>query len=106
MLKHGIAKGVIKLTVKKYKWNSIKRKHGHTIPWGYFKDPDDPDIFQPIPEQLDALERAKDFLLEKNCSSRDVARWLSEHTGVSLSHTGLIKRIRYDNDRFREQEDK
>lgn len=92
------------MKIQKYYWKPIQRRHPHSIPWGYEQDKDDAQLLIPIDEHLDALETAKDFL-KKQCSSREVARWLSEYTGHSLSHTGLIKRIVCDNERFSKEEE-
>ena len=55
------------------KMESIKRK-ARVIPFGY-KLADDTDYIEPVQEELDALEEAKQYL--NNCSYREVARWLS-----------------------------
>ena len=68
---------------------SIKRK-ARVIPFGY-KLSDDTDYIQPVQEELDALEEAKEYL--NNCSYREVARWLSQKTNRSITHTGLRKII-------------
>ena len=65
----------------------LKRK-ARTIPFGY-KLADDPDYIEPVQEELDALEEAKQYL--NNCSYREVARWLTQKTGRSITHTGLKK---------------
>jgi hypothetical protein len=71
-------------------WYPIVRVGRH-IPFGYEQDPDDKDILQPIPEQLEMLEQAKRYLAEY--SLRLVARWLSEQSGRYISHVGLNKRV-------------
>lgn len=63
-----------------------------TVPFGYEVDPEDPDVLLPIPEELLALEQAKKYL--KRYSSRHVAAWLTKVTGRSISHTGLLKRVK------------
>lgn len=68
---------------------SIKRK-ARVIPFGY-KLADDTDYIEPVQEELDALEEAKQYL--NNCSYREVARWLSQKTNRSITHTGLRKII-------------
>ena len=68
-----------------------------TIPFGYEIDKDDPDILQPVENELDMLEEAKRYL--KQYSYREVANWLSRNTGRSISHVGLKKRL--DNERRR-----
>ena len=67
----------------------LKRK-ARTIPFGY-KLADDPDYIEPVQSELDALKEAKEYL--NNCSYREVARWLTQKTGRSITHTGLKKII-------------
>lgn len=64
------------------------------VPWGYKKDPDDPDILLPIPEELELLEKAKTYL--KHYSLRNVAHWLSEESGRKISAEGLRKRVKQE----------
>tara|TARA_R110000822_G_scaffold217655_1_gene352204 strand:- start:451 stop:888 length:438 start_codon:yes stop_codon:yes gene_type:complete len=61
------------------------------IPFGYKDDPEDADQLLPIPRELRALEKAKDYL--KQYSLREVANWLTTQTERRISHTGLKKRI-------------
>ena len=77
-------------------WIAIPRI-SRTIPFGYELDKDDPDILQPVENELDMLEEAKKYL--KQYSYREVANWLSRNTGRSISHVGLKKRL--DNERRR-----
>ena len=77
-------------------WIAIPRI-SRTIPFGYELDKDDPDILQPVENELDMLEEAKMYL--KQYSYREVANWLSRNTGRSISHVGLKKRL--DNERRR-----
>jgi len=72
-------------------WLPIPRI-ARTIPFGYRLDEEDKDLLQPVPDELDLLEKAKDFL--KRYSSREVAHWLSKHSGRYISHVGLLKRIK------------
>lgn len=62
-----------------------------TIPFGYKADPDDNDMLLPVPRELRALEKAKEYL--KQYSYREVANWLTKQTDRSISHMGLKKRI-------------
>ena len=71
------------------KMQSIKRK-ARVIPFGY-RLSEDTDYIEPIQSELDALEEAKQYL--NNCSYREVARWLSQKTNRSITHTGLRKII-------------
>lgn len=64
------------------------------IPFGYKVSDTDPNVLDPIPSELEALAKAKEFL--KRYASRKVAAWLTKQTGRSISHTGLLKRVRYE----------
>jgi len=66
-------------------------KIARTIPFGYEQDPDDPDMLKPIPRELRALEKAKEYL--KQYSYREVSNWLVKQTDRYISHMGLKKRI-------------
>jgi|TARA_R100000455_G_C6247992_1_gene105273 hypothetical protein len=66
-------------------------KIARTIPFGYKEDPDDDDLLLPIPRELRALEKAKEYL--QQYSYREVANWLTKQTNRSISHMGLKKRI-------------
>lgn len=66
-------------------------KIGNNAPFGYVDHPTDPDLLQPVPEELEALEEAREFL--KQYSYRKVAAWLSTVTGRYISHHGLYKRM-------------
>lgn len=63
-----------------------------TIPFGYKVDEEDEGWLQPIPLELEALEKAKKYL--KQYSSRQVAAWLTTVTGREISHVGLLKRVK------------
>jgi hypothetical protein len=62
------------------------------IPFGYKVNEEDPWVLDPIPLELEALEKAKGYL--KRYSSRHVAVWLEKVTGRHISHLGLLKRVR------------
>ena len=70
----------------------IKRK-ARTIPFGY-KLAEDTDYIEPIESELQALEKAKEYL--KTCSLREVAIWLTRKTGRYISYVGLRKRVKRD----------
>ena len=67
----------------------IKRR-ARTIPFG-FKQSSDPNYLEPIKEELDALNQAREY--SKTCSLRETASWLSRKTGRYISHVGLKKRL-------------
>ena len=82
-----------------WEWEPIVRI-GRFVPFGYRQDPDDCDILQPIPEELELFEQAKKHL--KQYSYREVAAWLSETSGRYLSHVGLYKRVKLEHKRKKE----
>ena len=80
-------------------WVDIPRI-SRTIPFGYIVDPEDDKILKPVPDELNKLLQARKYL--KQYSYREVANWLSAHTGRSISHVGLMKRVK--NERSRKQQ--
>ena len=72
-------------------WQPIPRI-ARTIPFGYIKDENDPNVLLPITKQLDLLETARKYV--KQYSYREVANWLSAETDRYISHVGLRKRLR------------
>lgn len=73
-------------------------KFGRVIPFGY-KEGEQEGWLDPIPLELEALEKAKKHL--KQYSLREVSAWLSALTGRSISHVGLSKRIKHEQSRKR-----
>ena len=67
----------------------IKRR-ARTIPFG-FKQSSDPNYLEPIREELDALNQAREY--SKTCSLRETASWLHRKTGRYISHVGLKKSL-------------
>ena len=67
---------------------------GPTVPWGYKVNKVDPQLLEPIEEQLEALQLAEEYLRES--SYPEVSRWLSEYTGRTITPMGLWKRIKTD----------
>jgi hypothetical protein len=82
---------------KNGEWYPVVRVGRH-IPFGYEQDPDDSDILLPIPEQLEALEKGKQFIYN-GYSLRQVAQWLTDETGRYISHVGLKKRFEIESKR-------
>ena len=78
------------------KWVPIPRL-SRVIPFGYEIDLEDPNTLIPVPLQLEALEQAKKHI--KRFSYRDVANWITEVTGRSISHMGLKKRLEIERTR-------
>lgn len=64
------------------------------IPFGYKVNETDPNVLDPIPAELEALEKAKKYL--RQYPSRYVAAWLTKVTGRSISHAGLLKRVKHE----------
>ena len=77
-------------------WKRIP-KISRLVPFGYTRDPEDKDYLIPVAEELEALEVAKKHL--KQYSYRQVANWLTQQTGRSISYRGLKKRIDIENRR-------
>lgn len=69
-------------------------KNSKVAPFGYKLNEEDNYIFDPIAEELNALEEAKKYI--KQYSSRKVAAWLTNVTGRSITHVGLLKRIKHE----------
>lgn len=66
--------------------NLRERKARH-VPFGFKVYEDDSNYLEPIPNELEKLEKAKEFC--KTCSLREVAMWLTAETGRNISHMGL-----------------
>ena len=77
-------------------WVQIPRI-ARTVPFGYKQNEEDPDLLDPIPTELDLLEKARQYT--NQYSYREVANWLSTQSGRYISHVGLRKRL--DNERQR-----
>jgi len=77
-------------------WVQIPRI-ARTVPFGYKQNEQDPDILDPIPTELDLLEKARSYV--NQYSYREVANWLSANTGRYISHVGLRKRLQNERQR-------
>jgi hypothetical protein len=62
------------------------------VPFGYKLNEDDPLQLDPIPLELEALEKAKLYI--RRYSSRHVAAWLTKVTGRYITHRGLLHRLK------------
>ena len=80
-------------------WVQIPRI-ARTVPFGYKLNDEDPDILDPIPTELDLLEKARSYV--NQYSYREVANWLSTNSGRYISHVGLRKRL--ENERRRKNQ--
>ena len=77
-------------------WVQIPRI-ARTVPFGYKQNEEDPDILDPIPTELDLLEKARAYI--NQYSYREVANWLSTNSGRYISHVGLRKRLQHERQR-------
>ena len=77
-------------------WVQIPRI-ARTVPFGYKQSEEDPDILDPIPVELDLLEKARKYT--NQYSYRQVANWLSTNSGRYISHVGLRKRLQHERQR-------
>ena len=77
-------------------WIQIPRI-ARTVPFGYVLNDNDSELLDPIKNELDKLELARQHI--KQYSYRQVANWLSKETGRYISHIGLTKRL--DNEQHR-----
>ena len=71
-------------------WVQIPRI-ARPVPFGYKQSEEDPDILDPIPVELDLLEKARKYV--NQYSYREVANWLTANSGRYISHVGLRKRL-------------
>jgi len=77
-------------------WIQIPRI-ARTIPFGYKINDEDPDLLDPIPYELEAIELARKYV--KQYSYREVANWLTNKTNRDISHVGLRKRLMHEQQR-------
>ena len=77
-------------------WVQIPRI-ARTVPFGYKQNEEDPDILDPIPTELDLLEKARQHV--NQYSYREVANWLSTNSNRYISHVGLRKRLQNERQR-------
>ena len=77
-------------------WVQIPRI-ARTVPFGYKQNEEDPDILDPIPTELDLLEKARQHV--NQYSYREVANWLSKNSNRYISHVGLRKRLQNERQR-------
>jgi len=77
-------------------WIQIPRI-ARIIPFGYKLNNEDPDLLDPIPYELEAIELARKYI--KQYSFRQVANWITKKTDREISHVGLRKRLMYEKQR-------
>ena len=66
-----------------------RKRIARTVPFGYKVSEQDEKILEPIQEELEAIEQAKQYI--KSCSYREVAGWMERKTGRYISAPGLRK---------------
>jgi hypothetical protein len=67
----------------------VPRK-ARTIPFGYKVHHENKDYLVPVPVELEALKKAKQFIDEKY-TWRSVREWIIKATGRNISLAGLSK---------------
>jgi len=77
-------------------WIQIPRI-ARTVPFGYVQSQKDSEVLDPIDNELDKLEMAREYV--KQYSYREVANWLTKQTGRYISHVGLRKRLMHEQQR-------
>ena len=82
-------------------WTPIPRI-ARTVPFGYKINKDDSNILDPIPLELDLIEKARKYV--NQYSYREVSNWITKNSGRYISHVGLRKRL--ENERQRKNKAK
>ena len=77
-------------------WTQVPRI-SRIIPFGYKKNEEDPDVLDPIPFELEAIDMARKYV--NQYSDRQVANWITKKTGREISHVGLRKRLMHERQR-------
>ena len=77
-------------------WSQVPRI-SRIIPFGYRQNEQDPDVLDPIPFELEAIEMARKYV--NQYSYRQVANWVTQKTGREISHVGLRKRLMHERQR-------
>jgi hypothetical protein len=77
----------------RYKDHQPVKRISRTIPWGYTVSKDDPDLLIPNTAALKLLDVAERAWLAKTSSQEDIAVWLSQKSGLSITRMGLKKRL-------------
>ena len=67
------------------------RRSSSTIPFGYKLNSEDKSLLDPVPEQLEALEKIIPMIKDHTLSLREGSLYIEHETGRSLSHEGLKK---------------
>jgi len=67
------------------------RRSSSTIPFGYELDEDNTELLNPIPEQLEELDKMITMIQQRTLSLREASLFLEHKTGRFISHMGLKK---------------
>lgn len=67
------------------------RRSSSTIPFGYKLDENNTELLNPIPEQLEELDKMITMINDKTLSLREASLFLEHKTGRFISHMGLKK---------------
>jgi hypothetical protein len=67
----------------------VKKRKSRIIPFGYKLYPEDNAYLLPIPDELEAIKRAKKYIEEDHVPWRAVREWVVKATGRYVSITGL-----------------
>ena len=67
------------------------RRSSSTIPFGYKLDEDNTELLNPIPEQLEELDKMITMINDRTLSLREASLFLEHKTGRFISHMGLKK---------------
>jgi hypothetical protein len=77
----------------------MNRRNSSTIPFGYKLNSDNKTL-EEVPEQLEALNKAKEHVKKGAYSLRNAVEMLEHDTGRKLSAMGLKKMIDKDNKQY------
>ncbi len=69
----------------------LRVKGSGAVPYGYKLSEDNEKFLISIPEELEALQEAKEYL--NNCSWQEVCDWLERKTGRRITRMGLKKAL-------------
>ena len=67
------------------------RRSSSTIPFGYELDEDNTELLNPVPEQLEELDKMIKMIQQRTLSLREASLFLEHKTGRFISHMGLKK---------------
>ena len=65
-----------------------RRRVARLNPFGYEVSEENDKLLIEVPEEMDLQTKAKKFI-EKHCSYRETAEWVSHHSGKKITGMGL-----------------